>query len=153
VGIVVAGGLVVVVGGTVDGGVLTGAGRVVVVVGSVVVVGGAFRTGLVLVVVVGRLVVVGRVSVVRCRPGRGDEGALPPGAEVCLFGWEWWGAVDAPTVRTGPRFGGLPAGACDRDDRDEIEEVSERRSAVTEVNTGTPAPVERLGISGRVAPT
>ena len=48
---------------------------------------------------------------------------------------------------------GLPTGAPDRDDPDELEEVSESRSAVPEVNTGTPAPVERLGISGRVAPT
>lgn len=156
---VVAGGLVVVVvvvaGGTVDGGVLTGGGSVVVVVGngSVVVVGGPFRAGLV-VVVVGALVVVVtlvvgvEVGVLRCRPGRGDEGTVLPGVEVSFFGWARCGPVDPPTVWTAP-----PAGAWDRDDRDELEDVSERRSAVIEVITGTPAPVERSGISGRVAPT
>lgn len=158
-GIVVAGGLVVVVGGTVDRGVLTGGGNVVVVVdlGSVVVVGGPFRTGLVL-VVVGTLVVVATVVVVgvgavRCRPGGGDEGAVPAVPEMCLFRWERWGPVDAPTVCTGPLVSGPPTEAGDRDGRDELDEVSERRSAVTEVMTGTPAPVVRLGISGRVAPT
>jgi hypothetical protein len=113
VGIVVAGGLVVVVGGIVEGGVLMGAGCVVVVVafGIVVVVGGPLRTGFVVVVVetlveVGTLVTI--VRVVWCRPGRDVVVTVVTGDDVCLLGWEWFGPVDAPTVWTGPWIGVPP---------------------------------------------
>ncbi len=150
--------VVVVVGGTVEGGVLTGVvvvvvvgfgGAVVVVVvglgGSVVVVVGFRRAGLV-VVVVGTLVVGVVDVVVGCRDG---DGPRPPGGAGCLFGWEWCGAVGVPVSLF---VDCLPTGASDRNDRDELGDVSDTRSAVSEI-TGTPAPVARLGISGRVAPT
>lgn len=162
--IVVAGRLVVVVllGGIVVGGVLIGRVVEVVGTGSVVVVGGLRRTGVVVVVgfrcvgmvevVVGRVVVlVEGVGVLWWVPGRDDDGPESPGADPCLFGWGWE-AVDAPTVSTGRRVDALPAAASDRDDPVEAL-VSARRSVGSAPMTGTPAPVVRSGISGRVAPT
>lgn len=166
VAIVVGGGLVVVVvlGGTVVGGVLIGkvvdvvGGDCVVVVvvgfrcmGSVDVVVGGFRCDVVDVVVRSVVVVVVGPDACRCVPGRDDDGPVPPGADVCLFGWGWE-TVDAPTVFTGRRFEAPSAAVFDW--CDPVEAVaSANRSGDPELMTGTPAPVVRLGISGRVAPT
>jgi hypothetical protein len=157
--VVGGGGLVagVVVGGTVDGGVLSGAvvvvvglgfGTVVVVggTGSVVVVGGFLCAGLVVEVVVGALVVVVEVGGAWCRPGCVVD--VVSGGPVCLFGCEGWG-----TVVAGPCPEGRVTGFADRDGCDELLDASDIRVAVSVLTTGTPAPVVRLGISGRVAPT
>jgi hypothetical protein len=163
---VVGGRLVVVVvlGGTVVGGVLIGAvvdvvggGCVVVVVGgfrcvgTVVVVVGGFRCDVVDVVVRIVVVVVVGPGARRCVPGWADDGPVPPGSDVCLFGWGWE-TVDAPTVFTGWRLEEPSAAVFDWCDPVELV-ASANRSAVPEPMTGTPAPVVRFGISGRVAPT
>jgi len=154
--------VVVMLGGTVVGGVLIGRGRVVEVVGggTVVMVGGVRCTGTVEVVVGGVRctgmveVVVGTLEVVvdvdgeRWRPGREDDGAVPSEDGVCLLGWGW-ATAGTPNAWAGPRVEALPAGASDRDELG----VYESSSPASGVTTGTPAPVVRLGISGRVAPT
>jgi hypothetical protein len=177
---VVAGGIVVVgavTGGAVDGVVLMGAGWVVVGAGWVVVVGGLWCRGLVLVVVgglwrrdlalvvvgglwrrdlalvmVGSLVVVGVRGALPGRPGPDAVAVVEPGCDVCFLRRERSGCVILlPAVLAGwPLDGWVPVGAFARP---EVLVASDTSSEASVATTGTPAPVLRSGISGRVAPT